>query len=142
MPATALWLIAIIIFIVGEVLTMGLTCIWFAVGALAGLLAAWLGGEVWLQLVFFAVVSAAALATIRPLAARFFASGRAPTNADRVIGSVALVTETIDNAAGTGQVKIFGQVWTARSQLGVVIPTGTQVKVLRIEGVKVIVETI
>ena len=63
------------------------------------------------------------------------------TNADRVIGSTALVTETIDNAQAQGQVKVNGQVWSARSAQDIVIPAGTDVRVLRIEGVKVMVET-
>ena len=53
-----------------------------------------------------------------------------------------MVTETVDNEAGTGQVNVLGQIWSARSQLGVVIPAGTQVKVQRIEGVRVFVETL
>ena len=58
-----------------------------------------------------------------------------------MVGQAGLVTETVDNGAGTGQVNVLGQTWTARSQLGVVIPQGAQVTVRRIEGVKVFVET-
>ena len=65
-----------------------------------------------------------------------------PTNADRVIGQTALVTEDIDNVEGKGLVVISGQVWSARSEHGVAIPAGTQVRVLRIEGVKVYVEAL
>ena len=78
---------------------------------------------------------------VRPAVSRFVHPKRSPTNADRVIGQAAVVTETVDNEAGAGQVNVMGQVWSARSQLGVVIPAGTQVKVRRIEGVKLFVET-
>ena len=142
MPATAIWLVIAIALIIGEVLTVGLTFLWFAVGAVAGLLVAWLHGPVWLQLVAAVLVSALALALVRPVAARFFSPKHTPTNADRILGSTALVTQGIDNGAEQGQVKIAGQVWTARSQQNVVIPAGREVKVLRIEGVKVIVEAI
>ena len=136
------WLAAFIALSVGEAATVGLVCIWFAVGALGAFFAACAGAAFWLQLIVFAVVSALALALIRPLAARFLHTDRSPTNADRVVGQAGLVTETVDNGAGTGQVNVLGQTWTARSQLGVVIPAGVMVRVLRIEGVKVFVEAV
>ena len=139
---TAFWLIAFIALVAGEAATVGLVCIWFAAGAVGGFLTAVLGGQFWLQLIVFTAVSALTLALVRPAANRFVHPRRAPTNADRVVDQTALVTETVDNEAGTGQVSVLGQVWTARSQLGVVIPAGSQVKVRRIEGVKVFVETV
>lgn len=137
---TAFWLIAFIALAAGEAATAGLVCIWFAAGAVGGFLVAVLGGQFWFQLIVFAAVSALALALVRPAASRFIRPKRSPTNADRVVGQPASVTETIDNEAGSGQVCVLGQVWTARSAAGVVIPAGTQVKVQRIEGVKVFVE--
>ena len=136
------WLAILIALCAGEAATVGLVCIWFAIGALAAFLAACVGCHFWVQLIVFAAVSAGALALVRPAAARFIRPRRSPTNADRVIGQTALVTEAVDNEAGTGRVNVLGQAWTARSQLGVVIPAGTQVKVCRIEGVKVFVETL
>ena len=139
---TAFWLIAFIALAAGEAVTVGLVCIWFAAGAVGGFLVAVLGGQFWFQLIVFAAVSALTLALVRPAASRFVHPRRSPTNADRVVNQTASVTETIDNEAGTGQINVLGQVWTARSELGVVIPAGTQVKVRRIEGVKVFVETL
>lgn len=136
------WLAAVIALCAGEAATVGLVCIWFAAGALGAFLAACAGIQFWLQLIVFAVVSTAALALIRPAAARHIKPRRSPTNADRVIGQTAMVTETVDNEAGTGQVSVLGQVWTARSEMDVVIPAGTQAKVRRIEGVKVFVEAL
>ena len=139
---TAFWLIAFIALVAGEAATVGLVCIWFAAGAVGGFLVAVLGGQFWFQLVVFTAVSALTLALLRPAASRFVRPRRSPTNADRVVNQSALVTETVDNEAGTGQVNVLGQIWSARSQLGVVIPAGTQVKVQRIEGVRVFVETL
>ena len=136
------WLAVVIALCAGEAATVGLVCIWFAAGALAAFLAACAGVHFWLQLIVFAVVSALALALIRPAAERHIKPRRSPTNADRVIGQTAMVTETVDNEAGTGQVNVLGQVWTARSELDVVIPAGAQAKVRRIEGVKVFVEAL
>lgn len=142
MLPSAVWLIVLIVLVIGEAVTIGLTFIWFAVGALGGLLTAIWGGSVWLQVLVFLVLSGVTLALVRPVAARLLKTGVSPTNADRVIGKTAVVTQEIDNIAGKGQVNICGQVWTARSEHQVVIPTGAEVKVLRIEGVKVFVEAL
>ncbi len=136
-----LWLAVFIALAVGEAATAGLVCIWFAAGALCAFLTVYLGGAFWVQLLVFAVTSALALALLRPAAARHIKPRRSPTNADRVVGQTGVVTETVDNSAGSGQVSVLGQVWTARSLQDVVIPAGTQVEIRRIEGVKVLVET-
>ena len=133
------WLALLILFSVGEAVTVGLTSIWFAVGSLGALLCALVGGGVWLQVGVFLALSGVTLALVRPLAKKFLSPGYSATNADRVIGQEAVVTQTIDNLHGQGQVNIAGQTWTARSQDDTVIPEGTLVRVLRIEGVKVFV---
>lgn len=142
MGPTTFWLIALILFTIGEAVTVGLTSIWFAVGALGALIAASLGGHVLLQIILFFVLSAVSMLLVRPLAQKFLKPKYSATNADRVIGATALVTETIDNMTGKGLVNISGQVWTARSDQNVVINPGTEVKILRIEGVKVFVEAV
>ena len=138
---TIFWLAAFIAFAIGEAVTVGLVSVWFAVGALAALFAAALGAGLWLQITVFLGVSALALALFKPLSSKFLRPKLSATNADRVIGSAALVTETIDNTQAQGQVKVNGQIWSARSAQDIVIPVGADVRVLRIEGVKVIVET-
>ena len=135
------WLIAFILFVVGEAVTVGLVSIWFAVGSLGALLTAALGGGLWLQIAVFLILSALSLMLLKPLSRKWMAGHKAArTNADRVIGETALVTEDIDNTMATGQVQVDGQIWTARSAHGVVIPAGSRVKVLSIQGVKVMVE--
>lgn len=133
------WLALLILFGVGEAITVGLTSVWFAVGALGALLCAMAGGNLWLQLGVFLALSGLTMALVRPLAKKFLTPGYSATNADRVIGQEAMVTQTIDNLHGEGQVTIAGQTWTARSHDESVIPEGTLVCVLRIEGVKVFV---
>ena len=137
-----LWLVLLIIFAASEAITVGLTSIWFAAGALVALIAALLGGPLWVQLTLFLAVSLLCLAAVRPLAKRHLNSKVVPTNADRVIGEEAQVTEDIDNIHGKGAVVIRGITWSARSQDGGPIAAGTMVRVLRIEGVKVFVEPI
>ena len=142
MIPSAVWLFLLDILVAGEAITVGLTFIWFAVGAMGGLLTAVLGGEIWLQVVVFLLLSAVTLILVRPAAAKLLTPGISPTNADRVLSQIALVTEEINNIAETGQVKLFGQVWTARSENGDVIPTQSRVRILRIEGVKVFVKAV
>lgn len=135
-----LWLIALVIFGVVEAATAGLVCIWFAMGAMAALLAALVGTGVVEQVVVFAVVSAVALAATRPLVRRMTAGKAVATNADRVLGAAAKVTETIDNENSAGAVYVDGKTWTARSADGSVIPAGEQVEVISMEGVKLFVK--
>lgn len=133
------WLVLLLLFGAGEALTVGLTSVWFAVGALGGLIGAMAGVNVWVQIGAFLLLSGVSMALVRPLAKKFLTPGYSATNADRVIGQEAVVTQQIDNLQGQGQVSIAGQSWTARSELDEVIPAGVTVIVLRIEGVKVFV---
>ena len=142
MIPSAIWLILLVVLVAGEAITVGLTFIWFAAGALGGLLVAVLGGAVWLQVVVFLILSAVTLILVRPAAAKLLTPGISPTNADRILSQIALVTEEIDNIAETGQVKLFGQVWSARSESGEIIPVQSRVRILRIEGVKVFVRVV
>ena len=136
------WVAAIILFLVVEAATAGLACIWFALGGVAALLTAWLQGPIWLQIVWFLTVSVATLLLTRPLAKKFINAEKEATNADRCLGRTGIVTETIDNIAASGTVKLDGQVWTARSADGEVIAMGEQVTALEIQGVKLIVKKI
>ena len=139
MTITTLWLVVMVLFLMVEAATVGLVCIWFAVGALAALIAALLGAEIWLQIVLFLVVSAVALYFTRPLAKKYVNAKVEPTNADMVIGKECRFTEAIDNIAGTGAVYVDGKTWTARSESDEVIPEGTLVTAKSIKGVKLIV---
>ena len=133
------WLGAFVVFGVLEAATVNLTSIWFAVGALAALLAAALGAQLWLQVTVFILASALSLVLTRPLARRLLEKHRTPTNVDRILGQTCEVTEAIDNTAGTGAVYVDGKTWTARSQDGAALPAGALVQIRAVEGVKLIV---
>lgn len=137
-----LWLGAAVVFGIVEALTAGLVSIWFVAGAAAALIGALLGAGLGLQVALFVVVSAAALAVTRPLVRRYTAGKAVPTNLDRVLGDSGKVTETIDNENSAGAVYVDGKTWTARSADGSVIPAGTVVEILRMEGVKLFVKKI
>ena len=135
------WLMAFIILVVMEFLTMGLTTIWFAIGALVSFFASLFGAAVWLQIVLFLVVSLVVLVVYRPLAVKYVNSRRTKTNVDDLIGREAKVIERIDNLNETGRVLLNGIDWSARSTLiGGVIEEDTIVKVMEVQGVKLIVE--
>ena len=134
------WLALLVVFTVVEGLTVGLTSIWFAAGALGALICALVELNLWVQLAVFILVSALCLLAVRPVLQKHLNSNVEATNADRIIGSEAIVTEEINNLRAQGAVSIGGLTWSARSQHNQTISAGTLVRVLRIEGVKVFVE--
>lgn len=134
------WLALLVVFTIMEALTVGLTSIWFAAGALGALICALVSLSVWVQLAVFIVVSALCLLMVRPVLQKHLNSNVEATNADRIIGTDAIVTEDILNIQGKGAISIGGLTWSARSEHDVPIPAGTLVRTLRIEGVKVYVE--
>nr|WP_297275707.1 NfeD family protein [uncultured Agathobaculum sp.] len=137
-----IWMAVIIICVAVEAFTLDLSAIWFAVGGVAALIAASLSLEVPAQLVIFVLFSAALLALVRPFCRKFLKTKNEPTNADRIIGETAIVTEVIDNVHETGAVKILGTIWSARSVDDAVIPEGVAVKVVAIRGVKAMVQKV
>jgi len=136
---SAVWLVLLIVFVVVETATVGLVSIWFAAGALAALLSTIFTNNGWIQIGIFLAVTAAALALARPLVRKFFVPRPVATNADRLIGRQALVTQAIDDLHFTGAVRVSGAEWTARTEGGESVPVGATVRILRIEGVKLIV---
>ena len=136
------WVALLIGLIVVEAVTAQIVTIWFAVGAVAAIVAEMLGAQIWLQWVVFIAVSVIALIVTRPLVRKLTKTKVQPTNADRCIGQVAVVTEEIDNISAKGQVSVNGTVWTARSSDETVIGKGEKVTVEKIEGVKVLVKKI
>ena len=138
--ALYIWLGLMIVFLITEaVCAIHLVSIWFAAGALVAMIAAALGAKLWLQVTLFILVSGALLALLWPMVRKFLRPNLKKTNIDSIIGATGLVTVTIDNMESTGQVKLNGMEWTARSTSGKIIDPHTEVKVDRIEGVKVFV---
>lgn len=140
--AAVLWLFLGVLFAVGEGLTVQLIAIWFALGSAGAAIAAMFGAPLLIQCVVFLVLSVASLAATRPLLKSKLRVHKESTNADRVIGAVGIVRETIDNDLAQGRVSVLGLDWAARSADGSLIEQGNKVRVLAIEGVKVIVERI
>ena len=139
----AVWMALVIIFLVVELITVGLTTIWLAGGALVAFILAAVGAGFWLQLVAFFVVSFVLIYFTRPFAMKYLNPRRTRTNSEELIGTVVKVTERIDNRAAKGTALVKGLEWSARAVSDdMIIEKDTLVKVLRIEGVKLIVEPV
>ena len=136
-----LWLVLLIVFVIAEIATVGLTTIWFAGGALVAIFLALAGMPFFVQMIAFLVVSLVLLFCTRPLAMNYFNRERVKTNVDDLVGKQAIVLTDIDNLQGTGQVSLNGMEWTARAwEEGKAIPEGAVVTVKAIQGVKLLVE--
>ncbi len=134
------WMVVLILCIGIEVLTLGLTTIWFAAGALVAIFASLLYAPIFVQVILFLLVSLVLLFFTRPIAVKYFNRDRVKTNVESMVGRQAIVTGEIDNLQAKGQVTVGGQEWTARSWDDKVrIPAGTVVVVAAISGVKLIV---
>ena len=131
------WFIAFLVLLFIELVTVNLVTIWFAIGSLAALVTAFFTDSFVIQLVVFFVVSGISLLATKPLLKKFKVFQVTPTNSDRVIGKTGDVTKRIGKNQ-YGEVKIFGNTWTAYSDDE--IEVGSKVKVLEIEGVKLIVK--
>ena len=137
---TLFWIVAIILLIVAEFMTTALTTVWFVGGAIVAAIAAALYAPVAVQIVLFIVISLGLLLAIRPIAVKYFNPERIRTNVDAMLGTRGIVTERIDNDAGTGVVKVNGVEWTARSAVPqTVIEAEKHVVVQAVDGVKLIV---
>ena len=138
---TVMWLGILVILVVIELFTMGLTTIWFAGGALVAALVSIPGTPLIIQILFFLIVSILLLYFTRPIAVKYFNRDRTRTNVESLIGRQAIVISEINNIEGIGQVNTGGMEWSARSSYhNIVIPVGAVVTVLGIDGVKLIVE--
>ena len=134
------WFGAVVILIIIEMFTMGLTTIWFAMGALVSAIAALFGASLVVQLLLFLIVSVVLLVFTRPWAKRFLNNRTVKTNSDSLIGQRAKVTIQICNRNEQGQILVRGLNWTARScDDDVIIPAGSEVVITAISGVKCMV---
>lgn len=140
MSEPLIWIAIAVIFAIIEGFTMGLTTIWFTVGGVAACIIALLGGPLLLQIAVFLIVSIILLYFTRPLAEKRLNIGHEKNSVDQIIDKTGLVTQTIE-PYHTGQVKVNGMVWTAVTKNNSeTLNQGELVRIIKIEGVKLIVE--
>ena len=136
-----IWLIIAIVLAIVELSTMGLVTIWFAIGAVVSMIFALLGGNIWVQLISFIVVSTVILVAVRPLAEKYVNRSIKKTNIDAVVGRKLIAKTDIDNLHGMGKVDFEGSTWIAQSSNDeITISAGEEVRVVKVVGAKLVVE--
>ncbi len=134
------WLGVIVAAVVIEALTVGLVSLWFVPGALVAMILAFFNVPIAVQIIVFLVLAGTGIVLARTVFRKqFFREKTESTNVDAIIGKRGIVSERIDNLSGCGQVKVGGQVWSARSlDPDILFEPGEVVTVVAVEGVKLI----
>lgn len=135
------WLSVAVVLAIVEISTTQLVSLWFVLGAAVTAVcsATFLKNQLIWQIIIFLFISAVLLLLTRPFVKKLKTNDGVRTNSDRNIGKIALVTSDINPDKGTGQVRVGSEKWSAKTIDGSVIKEGTNVKVVAIEGVKLIV---
>lgn len=137
-----IWLILLVAFTVVELATTQLVSIWFAGGSLVALILNFSGFQIVTQVIVFFIVSVVLLLITYPLYHKYIKKDIVHLNANSLIGENGVVIVEINNMDAVGQVKIKGQVWSAKSLNGEIIKENKEVTVEKIEGVHLIVKNI
>lgn len=136
-----IWLIIAGLFFIGEIATVGFLIFWFGVGALVAMLISFFTSNIIIQTSVFVISSAILLFATKPFVKKFIDVKSTNTNAFSIIGKKALVRKEI-NSNSVGQIKINGEIWSAESENNEIIPKGSEVEIVKINGVKAIVKPI
>ena len=137
------WLIAAGVFFIIEMATIGFLVFWLGIGALLAMLTSFVTDSIFIQALVFVVTSTLLLIFTRPLVDKFIKTPKElKTNAYSIIGKKAIVISKITNIEGIGQIKIDGEVWSAKSFDDEDIPEDTEVEITEIDGVKAVVKRI
>ena len=136
------WLIAAGLFFIGEIVTVGFLVFWLGVASLIAMVVSFFTPNLIIQMTVFIISSAILILATKPFVKKFMEKEILITNAFSLIGKKALVIQEIDSIKGTGQIKVGGETWSAISEDESPIPIDTEVKILKIEGVKAIVQPI
>lgn len=137
-----IWLGLMLMLLAVEGITLSLTTLWFALGAFVAWITAALGLPLWIQIFTFLLVSGISLYYTRPIAMKYLKIGTQKTNVDLLIGDLGIVTTEIAPIQGSGQVKVKGQIWSAKTDDNLLIAVGENVEVVRVEGVKLVVKKV
>ena len=136
-----IWLIAAGFFFIAEIATVGFLIFWVGVGALLAMLVSFFTGNLLIQTAVFVIASSLLIPLTKPIVKKYFDDGKiTATNAFSLIGKKGIVIVDIKTMDSTGQVKVDGEIWSAKSDAD--IEKGTEIEVLKIDGVKLIVKPI
>ena len=135
-----IWVALIIIFVAIETATVMLVSIWFAGGALAGLISQALGADIKIQIFVFLLVSAFCVVILRDVALKTLKGKRNKTNVDRIIGREIVLVHGDNEINGSGIAVINDIEWKVISENGELVPAGEKVIIVGVEGVKLVVK--
>ena len=136
------WLIVAGLFFVGEIFTLGFLIFWFGIGALIAMIVSFFTTNIIIQTTVFLITSTIFILATKPLVKKFVDVKKTNTNVFSIIGKKALVIKDIDPIHSSGQIKLNGEVWSAETENDEIIKEGSEVEVLKINGVKAIVKLV
>ena len=136
------WLIIAGLFFVGEIFTLGFLIFWFGIGALFAMIVSFFTTNIIIQTTVFLITSTIFILATKPLVKKFVDVKNTNTNVFSIIGKKALVIKDIDPIHSSGQIKLNGEVWSAETENDEIIKKGSEVEVLKINGVKAIVKLV
>ena len=136
------WLIVAGLFFVGEIFTLGFLIFWFGIGALFAMIVSFFSTNIIIQTTVFLITSTIFILATKPLVKKFVDVKNTNTNVFSIIGKKALVIKDIDPIHSSGQIKLNGEVWSAETENDEIIKEGSEVEVLKINGVKAIVKLV
>ena len=137
-----IWLIASGIFFIIEIFTVGFLIFWLGVAALIAMLVSFFIDNVIIQTAVFVISSGLHILATRPLVNKIVKKDTLPTNVYSLVGKKGIVIEDLDWVKGTGQIKIDGEIWSAKTKEQVNIPKGIEIEIESIEGVKAFVKPV
>jgi len=138
----SLWLITAGVFFIVEIATTGFLIFWLGVGSIFAMITSFLTDSIIAQTIVFVVSSCILIPLTKPLADKFTGKKSVPTNSYSLINKRGIVTVDINPIEAVGQVKVNGEIWSAKTDDGTIISKGTEIEVIRIDGVKLIVSPI
>lgn len=137
------WLIAAGIFFIIEMATIGFLVFWLGIGSLLAMVTSFITDSILIQVIVFVITSTLLLIFTRPLVNKFIKVPKeVKTNAYSIIGKKGIVVKEINNIEGDGQIKVDGEVWSAKSNIDEIIPKDTEIEIVEIDGVKAVVQKI
>ena len=138
----SLWLIAAGVFFIVEMATTGFLVFWLGIGALFAMIISFITDSIIIQTLVFVISSCILIPLTKPLADKFIGKKSIPTNSYSLINKHGIVTIDINPIEGVGQVKVNGEIWSAKTEDETTIAKGTEIEVIKIDGVKLIVSPI
>ncbi|CDB31761.1 membrane protein implicated in regulation of membrane protease activity [Clostridium sp. CAG:575] len=137
-----IWLLLAGLFFIGEMITVGFLIFWLGIGALLAMIVSFFTTNIIIQTAVFVISSIILILATKPFVKRFVDVKKTNTNVFSIIGKKALVIKEIDPINANGQIKVNSEIWSAESENGEKIEEGSEVEIIRINGVKAIVKKV